>query len=158
MPVAMPPTRSAALDALARHYAEIPLTRAMGLGVVGFEGPALKLEAPLPANVNDKGCAFGGSLVSLMTLAGWGWIAVLLEQEQLAADVFVKDSTVRYLAPVWQDFVVLAEPALAADAEAFLARLREHGKAGLAMSCRVPLPAGGEAATLTAVFVAIARP
>jgi len=28
------------------------------------------------ANVNDKDCAFGGSLASLMTLACWSWLTL----------------------------------------------------------------------------------
>src|SRR5690606_6825838 len=52
--------------------AEIPLARAMQLSVAAYDGATLALAAPLAPNGNDKGCAFGGSLASLMTLAGWG--------------------------------------------------------------------------------------
>ena len=52
---------------------EIPLARAMALTVAGYDGATLALAAPLAPNGNDKGCAFGGSLASLMTLAGWAW-------------------------------------------------------------------------------------
>ena len=51
---------------------QIPLTRAMQLRVVDYDGSTLRLAAPLAPNVNDKGCAFGGSLASLLTLACWG--------------------------------------------------------------------------------------
>ena len=59
---------------------------------------------PLAPNVNDKGCAFGGSLVSLMTLAGWALVELALRQRGEDCDVFVGESHVRYLAPVWDDF------------------------------------------------------
>ena len=61
--------------------AEIPLARAMALRVAAYDGDSLALAAPLAPNVNDKGCAFGGSLASLMTLAGWGVIRLAVAAE-----------------------------------------------------------------------------
>ena len=52
----------------------IPLARAMALRVARHDGAELELTAPLAANINDKGFAFGGSMASLMTLAGWGLV------------------------------------------------------------------------------------
>ena len=49
----------------------MPPVKAMGIELRGFSGDRLQLSAPLAANVNDKGNAFGGSLASAMTLAGW---------------------------------------------------------------------------------------
>jgi thioesterase domain-containing protein len=73
------------------------------------------LLAPLAPNVNDKGCAFGGSLVSLMTLCGWALVELALRRRGEDCDVFVAESTVRYLSPLWQDF--RSEARLAADAD-----------------------------------------
>ena len=83
---------------------EIPLARAMALTVAGYDGATLALAVPLGPNGNDKGCAFGGSLASLMTLAGWGLVHLALKARGHAADIYVQDSTIHYLAPVWQDF------------------------------------------------------
>lgn len=145
------------LAALAGHYAAIPLTRAMDLRVEGLEGESLVLAAPLAANVNDKGCAFGGSLASLMTLAAWGWIEHALELRGVAADIYVKDSRLRYLAPVWSDFRALAQPGAAADPARFFTTLERRGKARLQMYATVPLTEGGTAASLEAEFVAMLR-
>jgi len=134
----------------------IPLTRAMGLAVEGFDGDALTLAAPLAPNVNDKGCAFGGSLASLMTLAGWGLLELALEARALHADIYVQDSSIRYIAPVWHDFHAIAVAAPGESLDAFAAALAERGKARLRVHCRVPLPDGGDAATLDARFVALA--
>ncbi|MBN8727015.1 MAG: YiiD C-terminal domain-containing protein [Xanthomonadales bacterium] len=142
---------------LERHYAMIPLTRAMGLRVARFDGAQLVLAAPLAANINDKGCAFGGSLASLMTLAGWGWIELATHARDLAADIYVKDSRIRYLAPVWQDFEAVARPAREESAGEFLATLAGAGKARLSMACDIPLADGTTAATLEAEFVALTR-
>ncbi|MCA1714382.1 MAG: thioesterase domain-containing protein, partial [Gammaproteobacteria bacterium] len=62
------------LSALDAHYQAMPPVSAMRLRIVGFDGDCLRLHAPLGCHVNDKGCAFGGSLGSLMTLAAWGLV------------------------------------------------------------------------------------
>jgi len=147
-------------SALARLQQElrddIPLTRAMQVTAAAFDGESLVLAAPLAPNVNDKGCAFGGSLASLMTLAGWGLPHLALQAHGLGAEVYVQDSAIRYLAPVWNDFRAIATVAAGESLDAFVAALRERGKARLRVHCRVPMPDGGDAATLEARFVALA--
>ena len=137
--------------------AEIPLARAMQLTVESFDGESLALAAPLAPNVNDKGCAFGGSLASLMTLAGWGLPRLALDAVGMEAEIYVQDSTIRYLAPVWHDFRVIARVAEGESLAAFVAALRDKGKARLRVDCRVSLPDGGDAATFEARFVALAK-
>ena len=135
--------------------ADIPLARAMQLRVCGYDGDQLRLAAPLAPNINDKGCAFGGSLLSLLTLAGWGLITLKLRELDLPADVYVQDSEVRYLAPVWEDFVALAQLAAGESWAEFAQILQARGRARLRVACHVPLPTGAEACTLKARFVAI---
>jgi len=135
--------------------ADIPLARAMQLRVAAWNERGLALAAPLAPNINDKGCAFGGSLASLMTLAGWGVIVLQLRAVGRECDIYVQDSTVRYLAPVWSDFVTQAQLAEGESWETFLATLAQRGRARLRVVCRVALEDGRDAATLEARFVAI---
>ena len=137
--------------------ADIPLARAMALRVARYDGDTLALAAPLSPNVNDKGCAFGGSLAGLMTLAGWGLLKLAALAHGVDCDIYVQDSTIRYLAPVWQDFEAVARLDAGEGFEAFFAALRERGKGRLRVRCSVPLADGGEAATLEARFVALAK-
>jgi thioesterase domain-containing protein len=58
-------------DSLQQKLLAMPPVQALGLRVGHYDGIALQLQAPLAANINDKGSAFGGSLASLMTLAAW---------------------------------------------------------------------------------------
>ncbi|WP_159016809.1 YiiD C-terminal domain-containing protein [Cognatiluteimonas profundi] len=143
----------ASLDAL---YQAMPPVAALGLRSAGFDGDCLRLHAPLAANINDKGCAFGGSLASLMTLAGWGLVNLRLQQAGVQADVFVADSQLRYRAPLYADLEAGARLAEGASWDAFLARLRERGRASIRIAAWVALPDGhGVAADCTARFVAI---
>jgi len=145
------------LQSLAAHYRAMPPVAALQLRIAGFDGDCLRLQAPLSAHVNDKGCAFGGSLASLMTLAGWGLLTVRLQQAALSADVYVADSNVRYRAPLHADLD--AEARLADDApwDAIVAALRERGRARAFVDACVRLPDGGSAAECRARFVAIAK-
>ncbi|WP_374012806.1 YiiD C-terminal domain-containing protein [Pseudoxanthomonas koreensis] len=143
-------------DGLQAHLQSIPMVRAMQIELAGAGDGRLRLRAPLAPNVNDKGSAFGGSLVSLMTLAGWGLVTWQLGRAGVQADVYVADSTVRYLAPL--------HDALEAEAwledgewEAFVATFLARGRARCQIAVRVPLPNGGDATVFSGRFVALAR-
>lgn len=145
-----------ALQSLLAHYLSMPPVAAMRLEIAGADAGDLRLRAPLSAHVNDKGCAFGGSLVSLMTLAGWGVATLALERAGLHADVFVASSEVRYRAPLFADLEAVAH-ADPAELAAFVAALRDHGRSSLNLDARVPLPEGGCACDMRSRYVAIAR-
>ncbi len=130
--------------------------RAMQLRILEHRAGVLVMGAPLAANVNDKGCAFGGSLTSLMTLAGWSLVELLLREHGHDCDVFVADSQVRYRIPVWEDLRAEARFDADADPDAFLVTLAERGKARIQVACRI-VTADGIAATLEARFVARLR-
>lgn len=147
-------------DALAHldaHYQDMPPVAAMHVAIVGYDGDRLRLRAPLAANVNDKGCAFGGSLGSLMTLAAWGLVSLRLQKAGIAADVYVADSEIRYRAPLYADLEAEAELDPDASWDDFLDTLRQRGRARTYLVARVPLPDGGVAAEFSARYVAFAK-
>lgn len=137
--------------------AEIPLAQAMELRLLDYDDDCLRLALPLGPNVNDKGCAFGGSLVSAMTLAGWALVELALQRRGEHCDVFVAESTVRYLQPVWGDFSSEARLPMEASWATFFATLAARGKARIEVACLVPGEDGQPAATLSARFVAKRR-
>lgn len=136
---------------------EIPLARAMDLQLDGCDTDTLTLRAPLAPNVNDKGCAFGGSLVSLMTLSGWALVELALRRRGVDCDLFVAESGVRYLAPLWQDFRSEARLTHGAHWSRFFVTLAARGRARISVDCIVPGADGQAAATLRARFVAKRR-
>jgi thioesterase domain-containing protein len=146
-----------ALRQLDGHYQAMPPVAAMQLSIAGYDGTRLRLRAPLAANVNDKGCAFGGSLGSLMTLAAWGLVSLRLQAAGLSAEVFVADSQVRYLAPLFADLQAEAELAADASWDDFTTALGARGRARAQLVARVPLPDGGVAAQFSARYVAIGK-
>ena len=148
----------AALQRLLAHYQAMPPVATMQLGIAAYDGQRLQLHAPLAAHVNDKGCAFGGSLASMMTLASWGLVSLGVEAAGLHAEVFVADSQVRYLAPLFADLDVEAELAADTDWATFIATLSQRGRARAGVGARARLPGGQNATEFTARYVAIAKP
>jgi thioesterase domain-containing protein len=132
------------LDQLNAHYLAMPPVAAMQLHATACDGDRLRLQAPLAANVNDKGCAFGGSMASAMTLAGWGLLMAKLDAAGLPCEVYVADSHLRYLKPLYSDLVAEAwlEPGL--DWDVVLRSVRERGRGRAGIVARV-LDADGTA-------------
>lgn len=148
----------ALIRALEREIlADIPLAQAMQLQIAAYQPEGLTLLAPLAPNINDKGCAFGGSLASMLTLSCWALIVLRLRAAGEDCDVYVQDSQLRYLAPVWGE--IRAESRLA-DSESwddFFAMLGTRGKGRLRVVAGVADAHGKPATTLDARFVALRR-
>ena len=159
MPSTVPHVARDALRAALEHELldDIPLSRAMALRIAAWDGETLDMSAPLAPNITDKGCAFGGSLASGMTRAGWALVRLAVDEAGLPSDIYVQDSTIRYLAPVWGD--LRAQARLDADDSfsGFLDALRARGKARLTVQVVVAAEDGSAATTLSARFVALAR-
>jgi len=150
----------------------IPLAKSMGVGVEVSDANALVLRAPKEQNKNSLNTAFGGSLVSLATLAGYGVVWELMRSEQPASadpaggasganaqatakpqwHIVVKESRAAYRRPVLGDLVAICErPAQAAIAE-FKDALARYGKAKLRIRARV-VEAGQTAVDFHAAYV-----
>ncbi len=150
-------TYATSRDALIAHFACMPPVAAMQPAIADWRDGHLRLSAPLDANVNDKGCAFGGSLVSLMTIAAWGLIFLELAEAGIDADIFVADSRVRYLKPVFEDLVVDATFDDPAERAALADTLRKQGRASIRLKSESLLADGGIAASFVGRYVAILR-
>jgi thioesterase domain-containing protein len=143
------------LEALNAHLAGMPPVAAMQVRAVAFDGERLQLQAPLAANVNDKGCAFGGSMSGLMTLAGWGLLTLKMESAGLPAEVYVADSHVRYLKPLYADLHGEARLEPDVDWESFLRSFRERGRARAGVLATLRGPDGAVVAELSGRFAAL---
>jgi thioesterase domain-containing protein len=143
------------LEALNALYRAMPPVSAMQVRAVGYDGRQLRLEAPLPANVNDKGCAFGGSMAGMMTLAGWGLLTLKMQESGLPAEVYVADSHVRYLKPLYADLHAQARLEPDVDWDAFLRSFRERGRARAGVQATLCGPDGVVVAELSGRFAAL---
>ena len=134
----------------------IPLAKAMGVGVEVSDDRALVLTAPKEQNKNSLNTAFGGSLVALATLAGYGVVWELMKDETKAErpvwHIVVKESRAAYRRPVLGDLRAICErPAQAAIAE-FKDALARYGKAKLKLHASI-IEDGNVAVDVQAAFV-----
>ncbi len=88
----------------------MPVTQRLGVRLVDIHHGAVRLRAPFAANTNHAGTAFAGSLNAIATLSGWATVWLLLREREIAAQVVIQDSSVRYLRPVTSDFEAVCSP------------------------------------------------
>ena len=143
------------LEALDACYRAMPPVAAMGIQSAGWDGRVLRLQAPLAANINDKGTVFGGSMASIATLAAWGLLTLRLGEAGIQAEVYVADSQLRYLRPLVADLAAEAWLAEDTDWDAFLRSYRERGRARAQLVARVLGPDGTVVAEFTGRFAAL---
>lgn len=131
-------------------HTHIPLVEQMQVRVVSADATGLRLTAPLAPNINHEKTAFGGSLASLMTLACWGYLWLLLE-EQKDLHIVVKDAQLDYLKPVTSTLDAHCTPPPAEELQKFLDTLARRGKARLTLKAET-LQDGVAAARYTGSF------
>lgn len=112
-------------------HAQIPLSLAMGVQLVSYDGGRLMLTAPLAANHNHLGTAFGGSLSALATLAGYSLL--WLELGDRKAHIVVHSSTIRYHRPVPGNMRACCQLPDEAALAAFKTRFAKTGKARITL-------------------------
>jgi thioesterase domain-containing protein len=149
------PSADFGLDALNSSFDQMPPVAAMQIRAVSCDGERIFLHAPLPANVNDKQCAFGGSLASVMTLAGWGLLSWRLARVGIAAEVYVADSQLRYLAPLEEDLLGEGWIADGEDWDGFLRCFQDRGRARIGLAACVRDSRGTVVAQMSARFAAL---
>ena len=136
-------------------HEKIPLTRAMGLHVAESNARQLVLEAPLAANVNHLGTAFGGSLHALPTLACYAALWTLLREAGLDGHVVVKRSAANYRSPITGRLrAICGRPAPPLVAE-FISDLQRHKKARMELTAIVEGADGKPAVEFSGSFVAV---
>lgn len=135
-------------------HEHIPITAHLGVEVRAFENGAIRLRAPLAANINHRDTAFGGSLSSLGILAGWGLIHFSLTQLGLPSRIVIQSSRMEFLAPGDADFEATATLPDARAWERFCTMLEKKGRARLTLPSEVHIGAA-QVATHEGVYVAI---
>jgi thioesterase domain-containing protein len=133
-------------------HAKIPLTAAMRVRVESYDAQRLVVAAPLAANHNHLGTAFGGSLAALLVLSGYGLL--WLELGDAESHIVVRSTALDYRRPVYDPLrAVCARPAPEKLA-AFKAAYTRRGKARIELHAAVEQD-GEVAVEFRGVFVAL---
>ncbi|MGE0157785.1 MAG: YiiD C-terminal domain-containing protein [Gemmatimonadales bacterium] len=119
-------------------YAQIPISRAMGMRVIHADRSRVVLRAPLSPNINHRETFFGGSAASLATLAAWALAHERVREESgLDVHVVIQRSSMEYLEPATSE--VEAECIAPADAEwqRLVRSVRRWGKGRIRLAVRL---------------------
>jgi thioesterase domain-containing protein len=136
-------------------HEKIPLTRAMGVQVASCDDDeGVVLTAPISANHNHLGTAFGGSLAALMMLAGYALL--WLELRNAEAHVVVSETRMKFRRPVRGEIRATCRRPETAVLEKFLADFAAKGKARIGLSVVVTGEGESEAAVFEGTYVAFA--
>jgi thioesterase domain-containing protein len=130
----------------------IPLVEQMQVRVTAFDAAGLTLTAPLAPNINHEQTAFGGSLASLATLACWGYLWLLLEDEP-GMHMVVNEAHIRYLKPVTTALSARCDTPPAEALQKFLGTLKRRDKGRIELKAAMNQD-GALCAEYTGSFVA----
>lgn len=136
-----------ALEAEAYIRDHLPLAATMdvrvldlGLDGTGAGGPSLA--APLAANANHLGTAFGGSIATLAILTGWVAVHYRLLAAGHEARTVVQRTSMEYLAPATHDLRARCAPI---DPDAWSRLLRAYERRGRGrVAVEVTVMSGGD--------------
>lgn len=137
-------------------HRSIPLSSAMQIERLEYDGQTLEMYAPLAPNVNDKGTGFGGSISALATLAGWSITTLYLREQGLDCDVVIADVRQSYKAPTKGAFSARVRLPGDADLSHLLSRISERGRGRLDLEIEV-LCNGVQTFLMQGRYVAIKR-
>ena len=118
-------------------HREIPITRHMGITLVDYDDRRLTISAPLDKNINHRDTAFGGSLNTLATLAGWCLLNLITHSLEKQLKIVVQDSTIRYIKPVMADFEATCRKPDRDELDRFLKTLRRKGRARIGLRSEI---------------------
>ncbi len=112
-------------------HEEVPLAKHIGMYAHSYDGEWLELRATLEPNINIYRCAFGGSIYSMCSLAGWGLLILKLEELGLTPRIMIAGADIDYDAPVTETIRARARIDDEAKFEQFVAQHRIRVKAKL---------------------------
>jgi len=136
-------------------HKQIPLSRAMEVRVVETGPERLVLEAPLAANINHLGSAFGGSLHALSTLACYSALWTVMREAGVNGHVVVKRSGANYRQPVKGGLRAVCSRPANGTVTRFLDDLRRHKKARMELVAIIAGDNGKPAVEFHGTFVAL---
>lgn len=86
-------------------HSTIPLSKAMELQISYFDGQKLMTHCDADFNQNLHHTMFAGSIYTLATLTGWGWVYLALqakkkEDHKIDGDIVLAEANIKYHAPI----------------------------------------------------------
>lgn len=115
----------------------MPVTQHLGIEPAGYRSGVIELRAPLAANVNHKGTAFGGSLNAIATLTCWSSLWLAMRETRIPGEIVIQDSSIKFVRPVTRDFHARSGPIDQAELEKLAAAVRKRGRGRITLGSEV---------------------
>jgi len=81
-------------------HSTIPMSKAMNITIGYYDQRTLVTTCDEIFNKNLHNTMFAGSIYTLATLTGWGWVHLLIQQKNLDGNIVLADANIRYHSPV----------------------------------------------------------
>jgi len=133
---------------------EIPIIRAMGIQLVGWDGTTVTVAAPLTPNQNHADTAFGGSIATIGIVAGYSLLHLIFLERQLSTRILIQKSSTEYLRPIDEDMTATSSVPNPALLEEFLETMKRKRRARMEIESNI-LSRKAIAATHRGLFVAM---
>jgi thioesterase domain-containing protein len=134
---------------------EIPMCAQMGIRVHATGEQGLVMRLPLGPNRNHQQTAFAGSLNAVCTIAGWGFVYLLLRELGRTGSIVIRRSSIRYHEPVTSsDILARCLPIPAEARQYFVEMLDEKGQAKLDLVVEIA-GSGGAAVLFSGSYVVL---
>lgn len=106
----------------------IPIVKEMGFIIEDIGDNQVIVSGEYKKHINHTNSVFGGSISSVMTLAGWGRVRILIEDIDKNAVILIKSNSTDFIKPVVEDYIVITESLLEKDIEKFKKIYNKFGK------------------------------
>lgn len=81
-------------------HTTIPLSKAVGIRITYYDQKTVVTTCDESFNKNLHNTMFAGSIYTLATLTGWGWVALKLQEKSLVGSVVLAGAEIKYISPI----------------------------------------------------------
>ncbi|WP_286270098.1 bifunctional GNAT family N-acetyltransferase/hotdog fold thioesterase [Thalassotalea hakodatensis] len=78
----------------------IPLSKVMGITADFYDGNTFLTHCDIAINKNIHQTMFAGSIYTLATLTGWGWVYLQINAQNIQGDIVLADGKIKYYKPI----------------------------------------------------------
>ena len=131
----------------------IPMSKAMNMAIAYYNSEQLFTHCDLAFNKNLHNTMFAGSVYTLATLTGWGWVYLQLAEAGIKGDIVLADAHIKYHKPlVGVGYAKVAKSEVVGNIEP----LKQNKKAKFKLTAKVYC---GDtlAATFSGLYVVISK-
>lgn len=109
-------------------HEHIPVTKAMGFSVEEYSLGRIKIKAPFKENINHRLSVFGGSISSILIMAGWAYVRKIMERIDPDSIIVIHKNTVNYHLPIISGFTAEVKKVNKKHIDTFIEMYEKYGK------------------------------